>query len=291
MSRVSTLIPVYNGELFIREAVDSALAQTHQDHEVIVIDDGSTDSTPAILENYGEKIKVLRQENGGHVNARNNGAKIATGDWIAFLDADDAWASEKLEKQLNLVDESIGLVYTDRQNFGETDRVKGRGSDSYKLWEGDLFEPLLLHGNFVTVASVMIRRDWYDRLNGFDEVLRVVEDWDMWLRFSAAGGLAKVAREPLTFYRWHLNSMSNDQNKMCNGRLIVLNRALDSERGQMLPDSVRRMAKAVTWQCSAWHAVPWNRAKALEWYARSAYYCPSKLGIYKEMLKCIIGRT
>src|SRR5689334_19825269 len=116
---VSVLIPVYNGAQFIREAVDSVLAQRDVTVEVIVIDDGSTDETSRILESYGDSIRVLRQKNGGHVNARNNGAKLAHGEWLAFLDADDMWQPEKLARQLAIATPEIGMVYTNRENFGD----------------------------------------------------------------------------------------------------------------------------------------------------------------------------
>src|SRR5262244_1040578 len=106
MVTVSILIPVYNGAQYIRNAVQSVLHQRDVDVEVIVIDDGSTDETPAILKVFGNTIRVLKQQNAGHVWARNNGAKIARCQWLGFLDADDAWLPDKLAKQLACADDS-----------------------------------------------------------------------------------------------------------------------------------------------------------------------------------------
>ncbi len=288
MVQVSTLIPVYNGEEYIADAVDSVLAQRDVKVEIIVIDDGSTDRTPEILRQYGDKIRVLRQKNGGHVNARNNGSKLAKGEWLAFLDADDAWLPDKLAKQLELANGNVGMVYTDRENFGDIARVTSTASQTYSLWEGDIFEPLLF-GNFVTVASVIIKMDWFERLGGFDEELLVCEDWDMWLRFSASGGTTKVCREPLTRYRWHAASMTNNQERMCHGRLKVLKRALESERGKRLPRKIVNQALASVWKCSAWYARPWHRWIALKWYMRSAQFWPWDGAVYKDILKCVLG--
>src|SRR5262245_34199236 len=119
MPLVSVLIPVYNGAAFIATAVDSALNQQEVDVDVIVIDDGSTDATPEILASYQERIRVLRQTNAGHVKARNNGAKIAKGEWLAFLDADDEWLPDKLARQLACADSQTSMIYTERLNFGE----------------------------------------------------------------------------------------------------------------------------------------------------------------------------
>src|SRR5262245_59578198 len=198
MPKVSVLIPVYNGSEFIASAVNSALMQQCVDVEVIVIDDGSTDATPRVLATYGDRIRVLRQTNAGHVKARNNGSKMATGDWLAFLDADDEWLPDKLAKQLARADARTTMVYTDRRNFVEVDRITGKQSDTQELLEGALFESLLLVGNFITVSSVIVRKDIYLQLGGFEESLNVCEDWDMWLRFTAQGGQIGVVREPLT---------------------------------------------------------------------------------------------
>jgi glycosyltransferase involved in cell wall biosynthesis len=289
MSRpqVSVLIPVYNGKEFIRDSVNAALEQRDVAVEVIVIDDGSTDETPQILAEYGDKIVVLRQKNGGHVNARNNGAKIANGEWLAFLDADDLWRPEKLARQLALARPEVGMVYTDRENFGDTERVKKTGSADYALYNGDIFEPLLM-GNFIPVASVMIRRDWFDRLGGFDESLRVVEDWDMWFRFSSAGGITEVVRDPLTLYRWHAGSMTNNQERMCHGRLLVLERALKLPRAASLSARIINQARANVWKCNAWHAAPWKRSVAAKWYLNALWYWPWDFSVYKQIVKCCL---
>ena len=116
MVRVSAIIPAYNADSFIREAVDSALGQTHTDVEVIVVDDSSTDDTASVLQSYGERIIVHRQPNGGVAAARNAGARLASGRWVAFLDADDVWLPTKIERQLAVA--STPLSYTNRFNFG-----------------------------------------------------------------------------------------------------------------------------------------------------------------------------
>src|SRR5262245_48697084 len=109
--RVSAIIPAYNAAPFIEQAVASALAQKGVDTEVIIVDDGSTDGTWEKLERFGDRIWKVRQSNGGPAKARNHGARLATGDWLAFLDADDEWAPDKLAKQLALARDGIDLVY------------------------------------------------------------------------------------------------------------------------------------------------------------------------------------
>jgi glycosyltransferase involved in cell wall biosynthesis len=289
MESVSTIIPAYNAERFIANAVNSALAQTHARHEIFVVDDGSTDDTPRVLRRFGDAVRVIHQANGGHVRARNHGAQRASGDWLAFLDADDEWLPEKLEKQLRAAEGDVGLIYTDRENFGEIGRVGTRASTATPLCEGDVFERLLL-GNFITVSSVLVRREWFERLGGFDADLLVCEDWDLWLRFSAAGGIVRAVEEALTRYRWHSASMTNNQERMCQGRLRVLERALASTRGKAVSRSLASRARGSVWKCSAWYAARWKPSMSLRWYLESARHWPWDLDVYKWMLKCCLKR-
>ncbi len=290
MPCVSAIIPVFNGAAFISEAVTSALEQTHTNMEIIVVDDGSTDNTPELLAEFGDQIRVIRQANTGHVVARNNAAKVAKGEWLAFLDADDIWFPKKIEKQLAIVNAcNEGLVYTDRENFGHITRVKKRLSDAMPLFEGDVYEKLL-EGNFITVSSVMIRKDWFERLGGFDPELKVCEDWDLWLRYSEIGGLTRLCPEPLMRYRWHLTSMSHNFEKMLEGRLRVIRKTLQSPRGKGASKSIANRAIANAWKASAWTAAETNPRKAVGWYCRSAWIWPWDAEVFKEILKCCIGK-
>src|SRR5690349_12658433 len=115
MSKVSAIIPVFNGEATLREAIDSALAQNIDDAEIIVVDDGSTDSTPAIIQSYGARLRHLRQPNSGPATARNAAVKNAAGEYLAFLDADDKWLPGMLARTVAVLqsDPGCALVYGD----------------------------------------------------------------------------------------------------------------------------------------------------------------------------------
>jgi glycosyltransferase involved in cell wall biosynthesis len=284
---VSVIIPAYNAAAYVGQAISSALASRDVALEVIVIDDQSTDATWQVLEGFGDAIRKVSAPKGGPYKARNLGARLARGEWLAFLDADDEWAPDKLVKQLALANEQTGLVYTDRFNIGDCERVNLRQSDSVRLWEGDVFEPLLLR-NFITLSSVMVRKSWFEKLGGFSEDHVGVQDWDFWLRF-ADGGVVKLLREPVTSYRFHAQQMSHQQDTRAAEREAVVRRALRSSRGRQVSWKVARQALANVWEIGAWQTSPCQRWKAIGWYLRAASYWPWKLELYKGIAKCCLS--
>lgn len=288
---VTVIIPCYNAGDTISQAIDSALATKGVDIEVIVIDDGSFDDTLSVLESYGDRIAKHSQKRGGPYRARNLAASMSKGDWLAFLDADDDWMPDKLQAQLSRVTPEEGLVYTDRLNFGDTSRAKVLQSESVALYEGDIFEPLLCD-NFITLSSVILRKDWFHKLGGFSTEQQGVQDWDMWLRYSAAGGRVALCREPLTRYRIHEKQMTKESSQRAADRENVLQRALDSPRGKQVSPTVVRRAFAGLSNLSAAHAVAdCHRLLAIRHLLISTRHWPWNLKVYKEIVKCLIGRT
>jgi len=289
-TQVSVIIPSFNAAAYIGQAVASALDSPGLAVEVIVVDDGSTDDTLKVLEGFDARVRTVRQERGGPYRARNLGAQLARGEWLAFLDADDDWMPGKLAAQLKLADSRIGLVYTDRLNFGDLSRVKERQSDSVTLYDGDVFEPLLL-GNFVTLSSVMMRKSWFEKLGGFAIERRGVQDWDMWLRFSAEGGVVGLCRESLTRYRIHSEQMTNDLGQRAADREAVLRRALASPRGQKVSRRVVRKAFAGLWELAASQTAGGQPLQTIGSFLRSAAYWPWNLRVYKGIVKSLLGRA
>jgi glycosyltransferase involved in cell wall biosynthesis len=184
---VSVIIPVFNGEETICRAIDSVFAQSYQEWEVIVVDDGSTDSTKELLRKYGSKIRLVEQANGGVASARNHGVGLARGEYIAFLDHDDFWISEKLAIQIEILNShpSIGLT------FGNLEVVNKRGEKlgftmlpSYMRYAPS-WEDILLTGSIVQVSTVLARRGLILKIGGFDADLFTshgYEDRDFSLR-------------------------------------------------------------------------------------------------------------
>jgi glycosyltransferase involved in cell wall biosynthesis len=186
---VSVIIPAFNAERFIIEAIESALGQTYRPIEIIVVDDGCTDRTAEILRSYEKSVKVEFQNNCGAGAARNRGLSVANGEYIAFLDADDVWFSDKLARQVSLLKKhkKVGLV----SGFAEVLDEDGKPLDKKRRWNGDiynkpisLYEELLLRGNPVWTSAAVVRRSVFDNVGLFDESKRRSQDYDMWIRIA-----------------------------------------------------------------------------------------------------------
>ena len=209
---ISAVIPVYNGEAFVAEAIESVYAQTVPPAEVIVVDDGSSDATPTILRQFEGKagFRSIRQANGGEASACNAGIAEATGEYIAFSHYDDLWQPEKIEHQLAQLDPDWGMSFTAYE-------LRTRTNTELKL--GDAWDPhprvvlrLLEDGPVVGPPSTtLIRRDVLQAVGGFEDVSPFGTDWLIWLRIAAAGHQIGYVPESLTVYRWHGKNLSNDQ--------------------------------------------------------------------------------
>lgn len=186
---VSVIIPAYNAEDYLADAIKSVLAQTYINFELIVVDDGSIDGTPLILNRFSDQVIAIRQVNKGVNAARNAGLRIANGELLAFLDADDIWKPNKLEEQVQMFvssdDPSLGIVYSDYEtaNFKLTETFE---SEVKPLLRGDVFKTLLEEGNRISgsCSSVMMKKSVAEKVFGFDEKLKFAEDLDMWLRIA-----------------------------------------------------------------------------------------------------------
>lgn len=198
---VSIVIPTFNAAQFIRETMQSVLAQTYQRYEIIVVDDGSTDNTKDILTEFKSLICLFQQENRGPSAARNAGIKAAKGEYICFLDADDLWPPEKLVVQLEFFEShpEIAFVSADHQDFSDDQVERPTFLEMKKKTFGEVLVtevPLqdafskLIHENFISTPTVMMKKSSLDVTGLFDESLWSVEDRDLWLRVAASFNLA-----------------------------------------------------------------------------------------------------
>ena len=182
-TQVSVIIPTYNRGWTIGEAVDSFLAQDYRDFELIVVDDGSTDNTPQVLDAYRGAIKVFRQENKGVSAARNRGISEASGRFIAFLDSDDLWLPQKLSRQVEFFNTTPDALICQTEEVWIRSGVRVNPKKRHKKPSGMIFEPSLALC-LVSPSAVMIRRSLLEIVGNFDEALPACEDYDLWLRIS-----------------------------------------------------------------------------------------------------------
>jgi glycosyltransferase involved in cell wall biosynthesis len=212
MPEVSVVIPAYNAEATLAETLGSVLAQTFADFEVIVVDDGSSDGTPAVAAATGDgRVRVVSVENGGVARARNRGIHEAAGEFVAFLDADDLWRPSKLERQLTRLaaDPRAGMCVTaaTRINSASTELEPLPVS---KADAEDCCESLLLHSMVAgCVSSGLVRKGVINAAGGFNPAFSQCADWDLWLRLSRATRFA-IVDESLVLYRVHVNNMSTN---------------------------------------------------------------------------------
>lgn len=223
MPAVSIIVPAYNQSQYLGDAIRSALAQTCGDLEVIVVDDGSTDDTRGVCQSFTDpRVRYVWQENRGLSGARNTGIRESRGKFLTFLDSDDQFLPEKLELLLGAFerDSSLGLVAGQALLIDQLGRRIGEVFD--KPLPDDPSE--LLQGNPLHVGSVLLRREWQERVGFFDETLRSYEDWDMWLRLARAGCRMGWVAQPVSFYRFHLEQMTRIGAQMTVATFAVLDK-------------------------------------------------------------------
>ena len=229
MPKVSVIIPTYNRANYVGEAIESVLAQTYQDYEIIVVDDGSTDNTREVVQKYSDRMKYLYQDNRGEPGGRNTGILVSQGEYLVFLDSDDLLMPTKLEEQVAFLDSNpeIGVVYSDTYLCDETGRLLGLQSDivSHRLQSGNIFEELL-RGGFIPINSAMVRRACLDDVGLFDEARPMSPDWELWLRVAQRYNFA-YQNWPLAVYRIHSAMVSRDSQTRISRDIAVRRKVMD----------------------------------------------------------------
>jgi len=222
--RVSIIIPAYNSEAYLDEAIQSVLSQTYANTECIVVDDGSTDGTAAIAKGFGNRVIYVYQDNAERSAARNTGIAAATGEYLCFLDADDSYVSSKITDQVAFLEAhpQYHVVYSRVKFF--------RGDDERQYLDllrrtpcGDILGELL-YGNFITVHAPLLRKSVVTAVGGFDPRLSHNEDWEFFLRIALNGarfGFLDVAH---AFCRFHEGNTSRNEISMHKSKWEVARR-------------------------------------------------------------------
>lgn len=243
--RVSVVTPVYNRADYLPEALDSALSQEFEGLEVVVVDDGSTDGTPEVLRRYGDRIRVHRQENAGQSAAVNTGVGLARGEFVAFLDSDDAWLPGKLARQAPMLDAEprAALLYAAVEFMDGDSRPIPDPRPPRRTPSGDVLGEIL-GGNFIRTPTALFRREAFLAAGGYDPALKCVNDWDMWLRLATG---RPVLRDPVPSarYRLHADQSVNLRRRLAEERVTVLERHLprfEREAPAVAPAARRQLA-------------------------------------------------
>ena len=240
MPLISVVIPVYNNETTIQETIESVLSQSFSDLELIVINDGSQDSTLKIVSSILDpRLKVFSYPNAGLAATRNRGVSHASGEYISFIDADDLWTPDKLEAQFKALQANpqAAVAYSWTDWIDESGQfLRPGGHISVK---GDVFATLLVRDFVESGSNPLIRAEALAEVGGFDESLPAVEDWDMWLRLAAGYEFVCVP-SPQILYRVSSSSMSSNVWKMEAGSLQVIERAF-----AVAPESLQHLKREV----------------------------------------------
>ncbi|MGK7900454.1 MAG: glycosyltransferase [Hormoscilla sp.] len=227
MPVISVIIPVYNGAKTIKETIESVLNQTFSDFELILINDGSTDSTLEIVDSIQDsRVKVFSYVNAGLAESRNRGIARATGEYISFIDADDLWTQDKLEAQLKaLLDKpDAALAYSWTDSIDESSKFLRPGA--HRTVNGDVYAELLVENFLANGSNPLIRSQALAEVGKFDNSLLAGEDWDMWLRLAARFHFVAVPY-PQILYRQVANSLSANVIRQERECLKVIERAFN----------------------------------------------------------------
>jgi len=231
---ISVIIPTYNRYTLLKRALTSVYAQTLQPQEVIVVDDGSTDNTSYIIQDF-PKITYMYQENSGVSSARNLGIKNSTCKWIAFLDSDDAWDKNKLALHVEFHKNNPHILMSYTNEKWIRDHKEIRVPKKYQKFEGNIFDKCLSHC-IIAPSSVYLHRAILESIGLFDESLEVCEDYDLWLRLTCKYEVGVLQERLITKYAGHENQLSFKYWGMDRFRVQSLEKFLDTDKKELVKE-------------------------------------------------------
>ena len=228
MPKISVVIPAYNAEKTIMETIESVRQQTFTDFELIVINDGSSDSTAELVSSVvDDRLRLLSYENSGLPTARNRGIAQASGAFVAFLDADDLWTPDKLELQLEALQKhpDAGVAYSWTMHMSQDGKVIHDGD--FASFEGNVYAELLVSNFLASGSNPLIRTEAIESVGGFDPALASAEDWEYWLRLAAQWAFVLVPKRQI-FYRHSSTSISARVDVTEKHNVIVIDRVFSA---------------------------------------------------------------
>ncbi|NEQ31907.1 MAG: glycosyltransferase [Leptolyngbya sp. SIO4C5] len=250
MPLVSVIVPVHNGAKTVRASLESVLRQTLTDFELIVIDDGSTDETLAVIsELRDERLKLFSYPNAGVAASRNRGVSHSSGAYLSFLDADDLWVADKLAAQLTALQANpqAAIAYSWTNYIDQADRLIDR--DRRVTLSGDVYAQLLVQNFLESGSNVMIRRQAFLAVGGFDESLHGPEDWDLLIRLAARYPFVAVAQLGILYRICGSSSVSANLPRQEAQTLRVINRSFEQAPDVLQPLKQKSLANFYQYLC------------------------------------------
>lgn len=228
----TVIIPVYNRREMLKNAVDSVLAQSDSDFELIVVDDGSNDGTPALIDEYGTKIKYIYQENSGVSRARNSGITASGSPNITLLDSDDTWHKDKLSRHREFIKRNPGIQIHQTEDIWIRNGARVNPGLKHQKPQGRIFiQSLQLC--MISPSSVCISKDIFDKYGMFDERMKACEDYDLWLRVTPFEETGLIKEKLITRYAGHDDQLSSAFSAMDRFRLYSILKLLGKSGDQI----------------------------------------------------------
>ena len=218
---ISVVIPSYNRREFLKRSIDSAINQTKKPLEIIVVDDGSTDGTETVIKSDYDFVKFIKQKNKGVSAARNIGIKVSIGEWICFLDSDDEWKKDKLEKQINAMKSNPGYKFFHSNETWIKNGLRINQKKKHKKYGGDIFDKCLDMCR-ISPSSVMVDKTVFDEVGNFNENLVVCEDYELWLRICDKYRVFFIDEPLIIKYGGHQGQLSYSIESIENHRIKAL---------------------------------------------------------------------
>jgi glycosyltransferase involved in cell wall biosynthesis len=284
---VSVIIPAYNAEKYLKVSVDSVMMQTYKNIEIIIVDDGSIDATASVASEYRDRVRYVYQKNSGPSEARNKGVQLSKGELIAFLDADDQWLPEKLERQVACFEKYTGIYYVGCGVY-DVDQSGSVFSQRKGLvgWSQDaLIRGMKISNIFSAACSYgLVKKECFAVLGLFDTKMRGSEDRDMWFRIAKAYKGAFL-EEPLIKYRFHNANSHKNISMMQDHQKTFINKY----RKEYSIVEYRKAMSAVFFDAAGEYYEQHNKTKMLVNALYSIYYYPFKLSLKDTKYKMLVS--
>ena len=295
---VSIITPVYNGKQYLSEAIESALAQTYQNFELLIVNDGSTDNSKVIITSSlcDPKIRYFEQQNAGVAAARNLALRNANGKYIGFLDQDDLWLPDKLSTQIEFLEtnQEIAFVHS-RQSYIQADGTPI--ADYPKDWVSDLHGKCfteLFKRNRIAVLTVLLRKNVIDEIGFFNETVSRVDDYELWLRICSKYSIGFQDKK-LALYRCHDTNASHDYIKMEQAELNALETLYKKNKEAFIfidrNTLNNRFSKLHTEVANGFFWQKHNYSFALHHYLKALYFKPIDWKNIKQAFWCLLSKT